>query len=113
MFSKGLAPGLLLTIAACMTPPMRWERPGGSDPTGDERTCTAAAQQEAASQLPYGDGPPLYGFYSHVSMLQWTQEIDNARYYLARDLVAACMHNRGYDRVPVSAQSRTSGGTER
>jgi hypothetical protein len=46
-------------------------------------------------------------------MLQWTQEIDNARYYLARDLVAACMHGRGYERVPVSAQARTAGGTAR
>ena len=113
MFSKVLTAALLLTVTACMTTPMRWERPGGSDPTGDERECTAAAQQEAASQLPYGDGPSLYGFYSNVSMLQWTQEIDNARHYLARDLVAACMHGRGYERVPVSAQARTAGGTAR
>ena len=113
MFSKGLSTGLLLTIAACMTPPMRWQRPGGSDPTGDERTCTAAAQQEAASRLPYGDGPPLYGFYSNVSMLQWTQEIDNARYYLARDLIAACMRSKGYELVPIAARQTTPGDTTR
>ena len=35
-------------------------------------------------------------------MLTWKQEIDNERYYLARDLMRACMHNRGYDLVPVS-----------
>ena len=113
MFSKELTIALLLTVAACMTTPMRWERPGVSDPTGDERECTAAAQREATSQLPYGDGPPLYGFYSNVSMLQWTQEIDNARYYLARDLIAACMHSKGYERVPISAPARTAGDTAR
>jgi len=113
VFSKGLTAALLLTVTACMTTPMRWERSGVSDATGDERACTAAAQQEAASQLPYGDGPPLYGFYSNVSMLQWTQEIDNARYYFARDLIAACMRSRGYELVPVAAPARTSGDTPR
>ena len=113
MFSKGLTAALLLTVTACMTTPMRWERSGVSDATGDERACTAAAQQEAASQLPYGDGPPLYGFYSNVSMLQWTQEIDNARYCFARDLIAACMRSRGYELVPVAAPARTSGDTPR
>jgi hypothetical protein len=113
VLAKGLAPALLLTVAACTTPPMRWERPGVSDPTGDERECTAAAQQEATSRLPYGDGPPLYGFYSNVSMLQWTQEIDNARYYLARDLIAACMRSRGYELLPIAARQRTPGETTR
>ena len=104
MFPKGLAVGLLLSVAACMTTPMRWERPGASDPAADERECTAAAQQEAARQMPYGDGPPLYGFHSNVSMLQWTQEIDNERYYFARELVAACMRNRGYELVPIATR---------
>lgn len=113
MLSKGLAAGLVLAVAACTTTPMRWERPGGSDPTRDERECTAAAQQDAAARLPYGDGPPLYGFHSNVSMLQWTQEIDNARYYLARDLIAACMRSRGYELVPVTAPPRTPGNTAR
>jgi hypothetical protein len=113
LFFKGLTAGLLLAVAACTTTPMRWERPGVSDPAGDERECTAAAQQDAASRLPYGDGPPLYGFYSNVSMLQWTQEIDNARYYLARDLIVACMRSRGYELVPVTAPARTPDNTAR
>jgi hypothetical protein len=102
VFPRGLAAGLLLTMAACMTTPMRWERPGAADPATDERECAAAARQEAASQLPYGNGPPIYGFHSNVSMLQWTQEIDNARYYLARDLVTACMRGKGYELVPIA-----------
>lgn len=113
MFSKGLTAGLVLTVAACTTTPMRWERSGVSDPAGDERECTAAARQDAASRLPYGHGPPLYGFYSNVSMLQWTQEIDNARYYLARDLIADCMRSRGYELVPVTAPARTPDNTAR
>jgi hypothetical protein len=57
VFAKGLTAALLVTVTACMTTPMRWERPGVSDPTADERECTAAAQREATSQLPYGDAP--------------------------------------------------------
>jgi hypothetical protein len=95
-----LAVALLVCVTACAAPPMRWEKPGG-DAARDEADCRAAARQEAIRQLPYGDGPPVFG-YPPMSMLQWTQAIDNDRSYLAEDLTRACMHDRGYARVPVS-----------
>jgi hypothetical protein len=99
-----LLAGALLAVAACTPPPMRWEGPGSADGARDEAACQAQADQQAIQQLPYGDGPPIYGLYSEWSMLTWKQEIDNERYYLARDLMRACMHNKGYQRVPVSAR---------
>jgi hypothetical protein len=100
MFRR-LLPGLLLALAACAATPMRWEKPGATDAAKDEAACRAAAQQEAARQLPYGDGPPLYGLSSNVSMLQWTMAIDNERSYLAEDLTKACMYDKGFQLVPV------------
>jgi len=97
-----LLAGLLLSIAACSTTPMRWQKPGVVDASRDEAECRAAAHEEAIHQLPYGDGPPLYGFSSQVSMLQWTNEIDNERYYLERDLTRQCMLNKGFGLVPIS-----------
>jgi hypothetical protein len=96
-----LAMGLLI-VAACSAPPMRWERPGTADVTRDEAECGAAAHQEAVRRLPYGDGPPIWGVYRKISLLQWQQEIDNERYYLERDLVSECMHHKGYGLVPIS-----------
>ena len=52
-----LAVGLLVVLAACATTPMRWERSGTADAAKDEAECRVAARQEAAGQLPYGDGP--------------------------------------------------------
>jgi hypothetical protein len=92
---------LLLALAACATTPTRWERAGTADPSRDEAECRAAARQQAIDQLPYGDGPPLYGFTSNVSMLQWTMAIDNDRAYLEEDLTKACMRQRGFERVAV------------
>ncbi len=101
MLRHTLATGLLL-VAACSAPPTRWEKPGTSDASTDEAQCRGAAQQEAARQLPYGDGPPIWGVYRETSMLQWQQAIDNERYYLERDLIGACMARKGYARVPAS-----------
>ena len=95
-----LAAGLLLAATACATTPMRWEKSGG-DAARDEAECRALAQQEATRQLPYGNGPPIF-VYREMSMLQWTQAIDNERSYLAEDLTRACMHDKGYARVPVA-----------
>ncbi len=92
---------LLVCVAACVSPPMRWEKPGVADATGDETECRSQARQRAIDELPYGDGPPLYGFTSDVSMLQWKMAIDNDRSYLERDLIRACMHEKGFALVPV------------
>jgi hypothetical protein len=81
---------------------MTWQGGASDDAARDEATCRAAARQEAIHRLPYGDGPPLYGFSSHWSMLSWRQEIDNERYYLEGELTRACMRNRGYRMVPAT-----------
>lgn len=101
-----LLAGLLLAVAACSATPMRWQKPGVVDASKDEAECGTAAHEQAINQLPYGNGPPLYGLYSRVSMLQWTNAIDNERYYLERDLTRQCMLNKGFLLVP------TSGPTE-
>src|SRR5262245_2651129 len=93
--------GLLLALAACVAPPMRWHKPGTMDSSRDEAECKAAAHEQAVAQLPYGNGPPLYGLSSNVSMLQWTMAIDNERSYLAADLTKECMYRRGFALVPV------------
>jgi len=93
---------LLVALAACATTPMRWEKLGTTDATRDEAECRAAARQEAVNELPYGNGPPLYGFTSDVSMLQWEMAIDNERSYLEEDLTKTCMRHRGFERVPVT-----------
>ena len=100
MHPRALAVALLVGVTACAGTPMRWEKPGG-DAARDEAECRATAHQEAALQLPYGDGPPVFG-YPQMSMLQWTQAIDNERSYLAEDLTRACMHDKGYALVPAS-----------
>jgi hypothetical protein len=102
MLRQFVLAGLLLAVAACTPTPMRWERSGAADAQVDEADCRAQAHPEAIRQLPYGNGPPIYGLYSEWSMLTWKQEIDNQRYYLERDLTRACMHNRGYELVPDS-----------
>ena len=110
MLRQFLLASLLLGVAACSPTPMRWERSGASDAARDEADCRAQAREEAIRQLPYGDGPPIYGFYSDWSMLTWKQEIDNERYYVERDLTGACMHSKGYDLVPVSRPVKAEGG---
>ena len=74
--------------------------PDTPDAGKDLAECRKEAHQQAGEQLPYGNGPPLYGFSSEVSMLQWTMAIDNERAYLADDLAAACMRHRGFVLVP-------------
>ncbi len=101
MLRHTLATGLLL-VTACSAPPTRWERPGTADAIRDEADCRADAHRQAVRQLPYGNGPPIWGVYREMSMLQWQQAIDNERYYLERDLVSACMRHKGYGRVPAS-----------
>ena len=96
---------LASSVAACLSTPMRWERPGPPDAARDEAECRAQARQQAIDELPYGDGPPLYGFTSNVSMLQWKMAIDNDRAYLEDDLTRACMHQKGFVLVPVTAPS--------
>jgi hypothetical protein len=104
MLRQFLFAGVLVAVTACSSTPMKWEKIGSANTTADEAGCQAQADQEAIQRLPYGDGPPLYGLYSEWSMLTWKQEIDNERYYLARDLTRACMHDKGYQQVPVSRQ---------
>jgi hypothetical protein len=100
----GLTPvtTLLFAITACGAAPMHWQRLGTSDAAKDEVECRAEARQEAARQLPYGDGPPIF-VYRDMSMLQWTQAIDNERYYLEDDLMKVCMRQRGFELVRVSS----------
>src|SRR5688572_26139728 len=92
---------LLFAVSACAATPMRWQKPGTSDATRDEAECRASARQEAARQLPYGNGPPIF-VYRQMSMLQWTQAIDNERYYLEDDLTKACMRHRGFEPMRMS-----------
>ena len=93
--------GSTLAVASCAAPPMRWEKPGSADAATDEMACRAAAKDEAARQLPYGDGPPIFGFHRQLSFLEWRMAIDNERSYLAEHLTRACMRERGYQLVPI------------
>ena len=88
--------GLLFVMTACGPTPTRWQTSGPGDTAKDEAACQGQADREAAVQLPYGNGPPLYGIYSNWSMIGWKQAIDDERYYLARDLMRACMNAKGY-----------------
>ena len=96
---------LAYSVAACLSTPMRWERPGTPDSARDEAECRAQARQQAIDELPYGNGPPLYGFTSDVSMLQWKMAIDNDRAYLEDYLTRACMQQKGFVLVPVTTPS--------
>ena len=93
---------LLVGVAGCVTPPMRWERTGTPDAAGDAAECRTAAHKQAIEELPYGDGPPLYGLSSDISMLQWKMAIDNKRAFFEEDLVKACMQNKGFVLAPTS-----------
>lgn len=95
-----LRAGLLFGLAACAPTPMRWERPGATDTAKDEAECRAHAHEEAIRRLPYGNGPPYYGLYKEMSMLQWEQAIDNERYYLEEALNKTCMRSKGFELVP-------------
>ena len=79
---------------------MRWEKPGATDTARDEAECRAHAHEEAIRRLPYGNGPPYYGLYKEMSMLQWKLGIDDARYYLEEDLTKTCMRSKGFELVP-------------
>jgi hypothetical protein len=92
---------MLCGLAACVSTSGRWEKPGVSDATADEAACREQGRQQAADALPYGSGPPLYGFTSEISMLQWTMAIDNERSRLAAALAYGCMQDRGFVLVPV------------
>jgi hypothetical protein len=98
-----------VALMACGTP-MRWEKPGVAETLAatDEAECRAAAHQDAIRLYPYGNGPPLYPYspYRHMSMLQWTQMIDTARYYAEEDLTGSCMRARGYAQVQVLSPAR-------
>jgi len=93
---------LMLGVAACVSTPMRWEKSGTADAARDESECRAQAHQQAIGELPYGNGPPLYGFTSDVSMLQWKMAIDNDRAYLEDELMRSCMRQRGFVLVSVT-----------
>ena len=97
-----LVAGVLFGAAACSATPMRWERPGVADATRDEAACRAAAREEASRQLPYGNGPPVFGGYRRVSMIQFTQAIDNERSVLAEHLTRICMYEKGFALVPMA-----------
>jgi hypothetical protein len=94
---------LLVGLAGCVTTPVRWERTGTPDAAGDAAECRTAAHKQAIEELPYGDGPPLYGLWSKVSMLQWKMAIDNQRTYFEEELVKVCMREKGF------VLARTSG----
>jgi hypothetical protein len=102
-----LAVSLLLAAVACAPPPMHWQKPGVADAGRDEAECRAAARDEAARRLPYGNGPPIF-FYPKMSMLQWTQGIDNERSYLAEQLMRICMRDRGFELTRVTPAAASS-----
>jgi hypothetical protein len=96
-----LSATLLFAVAACSAPPMRWQKPGTGDAAQDEAACRADAHREAIRRMPYGNGPPIYGVYREMSMLQWTQGIDIQRYYLGEHLTKACMYDKGFELMPM------------
>jgi hypothetical protein len=98
--SPVLVAALILVVTACVATPTYWQKPGIGDATKDEAECRALARQQAARQLPYGNGPPIFG-YRQMSMLEWTKAIDNERYYLEDDLTKACMRDRGFELMPL------------
>lgn len=102
--------GMAAVVLAACGSPMRWEKPGVADTIAatDEAQCRAAAHQEAIRLYPYGDGPPFYYPYRHMSMLQWTQMIDTARSYAEEDLTGFCMGARGYARVPAPSPAKAT-----
>jgi hypothetical protein len=102
-----LAVSLLLATVACEPPPMRWQKPGVADTGRYETECRAAAREEAARRLPYGNGPPVF-FYPKMSMLQWTQAIDNERSSLAEQLTRRCMRDRGFELTRVTTAAASS-----
>jgi hypothetical protein len=55
--------------------------------------------KSAARRLPYGNGPQIFG-YRKVSMLWWTQAIENQRYYFENDFTKASMRQRGFAEIP-------------
>ena len=93
---------LLLGVAACSATPMHWQKPGMADATEDEAQCRADAHQTAIRRMPYGNGPPIYGVYRDMSMLQWTQGIDIQRDRYREHLTRTCMRDKGFELVPVS-----------
>src|SRR5262249_2462570 len=97
-----LAGPLVATVAGTGTP-MHRGKPRPADPGKDLAECRAEAHEEAIRQLPYGNGPPFYGAYKEMSMLQWTMAIDNERYYLEEDLIKACMLSKGFALVAGAA----------
>ena len=103
--SASLDTMVLLIVASCGPTPMRWERSGAADAAQDEVGCRSVAHQEAIRRLPYGDGPPIFGMYREMSMLQWQQAIDNERYHLEVDLTKVCMSSKGYQLVPIQGES--------
>jgi hypothetical protein len=96
MLTQVLCAIMVLVLASCAAPSMRWERPGSADAAEDEAACRGAAKREAAWQLPYGDGPPIFGVRRQLSFLEWKMAIDNQRFYLEQDLTRVCMLERGY-----------------
>jgi hypothetical protein len=95
--------GLLLGVVACATTQMHWEKAGTDDAIWNEAECRTVAHKQAIEQLPYGDGPPLYGLRSDISMLQWKMVIDSERSYLEDDLTKDCMRYRGFALVSAPA----------
>ena len=93
---------LLVAVTGCTATPMRWQKPG-TDAAKDEAECQAWANEQANRQLPYGNGPPLYGLNSETSMLQWKLAIDNERHSFAADLTMKCMRDKGFQQVPVNS----------
>lgn len=65
-----------------------------------EMRPSAGRSHASRQELPNGNGPPLYGFSSDVSMLQWMMAIDNDRAYLEDDLTCVCMHQKGFGLFP-------------
>src|SRR5688572_1210524 len=100
MARRVLSAALLLAVAACPATPMSWQEAGMADAADDEAACRADAHREAIRRMPYGNGPPIYGVYREMSMLQWTQGIDIQRYYLGEHLTKACMRDKGFELAP-------------
>ncbi len=99
----------LLGLSACAAQ-TRWEKPDATvEATGADFTeCRKSALQEASRQTARSPAPPAYpfGYYGvPYDDFLWRANYDswsaNQRFYLQNRLTDYCMHNKGYERVPI------------
>ena len=98
---RGVLPiALLLPLAACATP-ARWEKPGVSAQmaAADITDCRQGAAQQGFMFYPWGLPPDW--FYRRNNWVLWSDVQDSQRVTTEKQLTAWCMHNKGYELLPI------------